>query len=265
MQITVLGKSPSWQDADGACSGYLVCEGSTRLLVDCGNGVFGKLRVRCDYAEVSAIAVSHLHADHYVDLVGFACGLAFAPRHQPVPVDRWPGTANPPRPRVHIPPGAPDAFRALLRATGHQEHLLERAFDLRPYRPDDEVAVGDLRLRFHPVPHFIPTYAIDVRSAVTDARFTFGADCAPNDALIDFARDTDLLLVEATLPRPERSGPRGHLTPEEAGDHGRRAGARRLVLTHFSDELDPDWLRAEAERRYGGAVDLAAEGAVYEL
>ena len=40
MRLTVLGKSPSWQDAGGACSGYLVEEGSTAVLLDCGNGVF---------------------------------------------------------------------------------------------------------------------------------------------------------------------------------------------------------------------------------
>ena len=40
----MLGKSPSWQDAAGACSGYLVEEDGYRLLLDCGNGVFSKLR-----------------------------------------------------------------------------------------------------------------------------------------------------------------------------------------------------------------------------
>ena len=45
MKLTVLGKSPSWQDAGGACSGYLIEDGaSTALLLDCGNGVFSKLR-----------------------------------------------------------------------------------------------------------------------------------------------------------------------------------------------------------------------------
>jgi ribonuclease BN (tRNA processing enzyme) len=83
--------------------------------------------------------------------------------------------------------------------------------------------------------------------------------------LCAFARDTDLLLIEATLPRPERHGRRGHLTPAEAGEHGRRAGARRLVLTHLSDELDAAWAEAEAERAFGGPVEIAREGAVYEL
>jgi ribonuclease BN (tRNA processing enzyme) len=93
----------------------------------------------------------------------------------------------------------------------------------------------------------------------------FGADSRPTDDLVDFANGSDLLMIEATLPRPERKGPRGHLTPEEAGQHGRRAGARRLVITHFSDELDPEWARAEAQRGFGGPVEVAREGAVYDV
>ncbi len=86
MRITVLGKSPSWQDAGGACSGYLVEDGGTTLLLDCGNGVFGKLRQRVDYIDVDAILISHLHADHILDLVPYAYALTYAPRQQPVPV-----------------------------------------------------------------------------------------------------------------------------------------------------------------------------------
>ena len=51
MRITVLGKSPAWQDADGACSGYLVEGGGQTVLLDCGPGVFAKLRRFVDYAE----------------------------------------------------------------------------------------------------------------------------------------------------------------------------------------------------------------------
>ena len=75
MRITVLGKSPSWQDAGGACSGYLVEDGGTRLLLDCGNGVFAKLRERVDYTELDAVLISHLHADHFLDLVPYSYAL----------------------------------------------------------------------------------------------------------------------------------------------------------------------------------------------
>lgn len=262
MRITVLGKSPAWQDADGACSGYLVEQDGHRLVVDIGNGVFGKLRRFVDYVDVDDIVISHLHADHFLDLVPYSYALIHAPRQQPVPVDRWPGTDTPARPTLHAPRGAAETFRTLTGAFGYPE-LIERAFDLREYAPEDQLELGPLRLRFCPVPHFVEANAIEIAAGA--GRFTFGADSRPSDDLCAFAAGTDLLMLEATLPRPERDGMRGHLTPGEAGDHARRAEAGRLVLTHISDELDWEWAQREAEATYGGQVDVAREGAVYEV
>jgi ribonuclease BN (tRNA processing enzyme) len=122
------------------------------------------------------------------------------------------------------------------------------------------VQVGDIELRFQPVPHFLPTHAIDLASP--EGRVTYSADSSPSEDLCAFARETDLLLIEATLPVSEGEG---HLTPREAGEHGAKAGAKRLVLTHFSDELDVEWARAEGARGFGAPVDAAHEGATYEL
>jgi ribonuclease BN (tRNA processing enzyme) len=263
VQITVLGKSPSWQDAGGACSGYLVEEDGYALLLDCGNGVFSKLRGHRDYVDVDAVLVSHLHADHVLDLIPFSYALTYAPRQQPVPVAGWPGTREPARPELHAPIGATEMFRQITGCWGNEE-LVEAAFQLKEYRPWDELEAGPLRIRFCEVPHFTQTFAIEL-SAVGAGRFTYSADCSPNDELVEFARGTDLLLIEATLPRPERTGRRGHLTPAEAGDHARRAGAKRMVITHFSDELDPEWARAQAAEAFDGHVELAHEGAVYTV
>ncbi|MGI8660237.1 MAG: MBL fold metallo-hydrolase, partial [Thermoleophilaceae bacterium] len=104
MKVTVLGKSPSWQDAGGACSGYLLQEDDVSVLLDCGNGVFSKLRQFVDYTEVDAVLLSHLHADHFLDLVPYSYALTYAPRQQPVPVPPWPGDEKPARPRLISPP-----------------------------------------------------------------------------------------------------------------------------------------------------------------
>ena len=264
MRVTVLGKSPSWQDAGGACSGYLVQADGQNLLLDCGNGVFAKLRERIDYVDVDAVAISHLHADHFLDLVPFSYALTYAPRQQPVPVARWPGTEHPACPRLIAPSGARETFRRVVGAWGNDD-LVENAFALEEYEAGAVVEVGPLRLHFQEVPHFTPTFAVNISSANGGGRFTYGADCRPAEELVEAARGTDLLIVEATLPRPERTGVRGHLTPAEAGDHARRAGARRVVLTHISDELDQDWAREQASDAFGGPVEVAAEGATYEV
>src|ERR671921_688256 len=164
MRLTVLGKSPSWQDAGGACSGYLLEEGETSVLLDCGNGVFGKLRERIDYVDVDAVVISHLHADHFLDLVPYSYALTYAPRQQPVPVDRWPGTDTPARPALHVPAGGRDVIRRVVGAWGNEE-LVENAFEMREYETDDVLEIGSLRVRFHQVPHFLETHAVDLVSS----------------------------------------------------------------------------------------------------
>jgi ribonuclease BN (tRNA processing enzyme) len=252
VRITVLGKSPSWPDAGGACSGYLVEDDETCLLVDCGSGVLGRLRIIRDYARVDAVVVSHMHADHFLDLLPYACALSYGPREHPA------------FPTLLLPPGGREVLRAITCAGG-QEDLIEKAFSAREYDAAAPERVGTLRLRFQPVPHYVPANAIEVSSDGGAGRFTFGADHGPSDELCAFAAGTDLLMLEATLRDPETERPRGHLTPAEAGEHAARCNAARLVLTHISDELDADWALAAAQTTYAGPVEVARPGAQYAV
>jgi ribonuclease BN (tRNA processing enzyme) len=256
VRVTVLGKSPAFADAGGACSGYLVQEGATTLLMDVGNGVFGKLRAAIDYTTVDAVLVSHMHADHSLDLVPFAYALMYGPD----------GRARADPVRLMVPAGGRDQLRRVVGTWGGED-LIEDAFALEEYDSGAVLDVGGLRVRTHAVPHYLPhTNALELSApAAGPGRLTYGADHGPADALIEFARGTDILMVEATLKAPEPDGPRGHITAREAGEHGRRAGARRLVVTHVSDLIDPAWVRSEAEAGFGGPVTIAAEGDVYEV
>jgi ribonuclease BN (tRNA processing enzyme) len=249
VRITVLGKSPSWPDAGAACSGYLVEVGDTCLLVDCGSGVLGQLRLVRDYATVDAVVVSHMHADHFFDLVPYACALSYGPR------------AHAAAPELLLPPGGREILRTITSAGG-QDEVVEDAFRVREYDPGAPDRVGSLGLRFQPVVHFVPANAVEVGAG--GARFTFGSDHGPSDALCDFARDSDLLMLEATLLEPDPE-PRGHLTAAEAGEHAARSNARRLVLTHISDELDAEQALAQARRAYSGPAEVAEAGARYAV
>jgi ribonuclease BN (tRNA processing enzyme) len=251
MQVTVLGKSPAWQDSGGACSGYLVQEQGFTLLMDCGNGVFARMREFVDYASVDAVLVTHLHADHFFDVVPYSFALSYGVR------------SDTPRPALHAPPGAIDCFRRLGGCLG-DESLVSGAFAVSEYDGRQTLALGPLEVSLCEVPHYVRTHAVQI-TAPGSGRFTFGADCRPNDELVRFAADSDLFVIEATLSEPESFGYRGHLTAHEAGEHGAAAGARRLVLTHFSDELDPGRIGSEGSDGFGGPVELAQAGAVFDV
>ena len=125
----------------GACSGYLLEEGDTTLLLECGNGVFAKLREHVDYTDVDAVLVTHLHADHFVDLVPYSYALLLTPRQQPVPVAGHPGTDDPARPRLIAPPGSVQFFRNVVGCWGDEE-LIEQAFRIEEFDGESTVEVG---------------------------------------------------------------------------------------------------------------------------
>ncbi|WP_084269941.1 MBL fold metallo-hydrolase [Patulibacter minatonensis] len=156
-------------------------------------------------------------------------------------------------------------MRTIMTAWG-MPALVEQAFASSEYDPEGTLRLGPLEVRFRAVPHFVPAYAVEIRSTVTGGRFVFGSDCAPNEDLVEFATGADLFFVEATLPRPERAGPRGHLTAAEAGDAARRAGVAHAVLTHISDEEDPVVALERAVEAAGDVpVEMAVLGATYDL
>jgi ribonuclease BN (tRNA processing enzyme) len=70
MRLTVLGAGPAYSDRAGSVgAAYLVTSGDRALLLDLGHGAFASLARRHEPSELDAIVVSHLHPDHFVDLV----------------------------------------------------------------------------------------------------------------------------------------------------------------------------------------------------
>jgi len=250
MRVTVIGKSPSWQDAGGACSGYLVEHADGLLLVDCGNGVFGKLRAMTDYRSVGGVVISHMHADHFLDLIPFAYALTYGPK------------LDGPAPKLFLPPGGLDVLRTICASFDSASHI-EDAFDAVEYDPESGVEIGAVKVAFKSVPHFIEAWAL--RISEFESSFVFGADSGPDDGIAEFATGADLLLLEATFAHDAPSDLVGHLNPIQAGRIAAQAGASRLVLTHISDLLDLDASRAAAADEFSGPVEVAAEGSSWTI
>src|SRR5262249_47330782 len=159
----------------------------------------------------------------------YSYALTYSPKRQPVPIQRWPGEENPHKPRLICPPGSREAFRRIVGTWGNDD-LIENAFQLEEYSPDDTPRVGNLEIAFTDVPHFTETFALKIRSTLNGGGWiAYGADSSPNETVVEFSRGADLMLIEATLPRPERTGMRGHLTPREAGEHAKAAGVKRVL------------------------------------
>jgi ribonuclease BN (tRNA processing enzyme) len=238
VRLTVLGGSGAWPAAGGGCSGYLVEHDGFRLLVDPGYATVPRLLGLLPAADVDAVLVTHGHPDHCADLNPLLRARVL------------PGGA--PVLPVHALPGALDAVLALdapaMLAGSYQLHDLSATTSIGPF------AVRTVRL-----PHFVPN--LGVRLTAGGAALAYTGDAAADDALLELARDADLLLAEAsfadTVPEKQRAGLN---TAAAVGRQAADAGVRHLVLTHLFPTTDPDAARAAATASYGGPIDVAVPG-----
>lgn len=233
MKLTILGCGSALPRPGGACSGYLVEEGETRVLLDCGNGVVSNLMKVVDLRAVNAIVVSHWHADHWFDLVPYRYGIQLSSR--PVIV----------KPQLYLPPGGTAALEGTTVVFHPAGHFFSSVFSVAEYDPNQELSVGALRMSFARTQHVLPTWAIRVHNG--QQSLVYSSDTGPCESVEQLARGTSLLLCEATLQGPgDTSSTALHMSATQAGQLAARAGVGMLVLTHIWPELDVEESRREA-------------------
>jgi ribonuclease BN (tRNA processing enzyme) len=252
MRVTVVGCSGSYPGPDSPASCYLVeaddDAGRTwRLLLDLGNGALGALHTYADPLAIDAVLLSHLHADHCLDLCGYYVLRKYHPTGAQPPIPVW------------GPPGTADRMaRAYDLPT---DPGMTAEFDFHTW--DGPVDIGPFAVTPVPVTH--PVDAFGLRVSADGATLAYSGDTGPTPVLDDLARDVDLFLAEASFRSGDPNPPDLHLTGADGGGVAARAGVRRLVLTHVPPWHDPQDALAEARTAYDGPLELARPGATYEL
>jgi ribonuclease BN (tRNA processing enzyme) len=252
LRVQVVGSSGA-APLEGACSAYAVSSGERVVLLDCGPGALERLWQLGLLTRLEAIVISHMHADHILDLLLLAGEVVRA--------------SLPRRPQLYVPGGhGPAVLRGLDRAfarSDDQPDRFEATFDVLEYGAQDTLTLGEVTLTFAPTAHAQPCFA--ARASDGRAALVYGADGGPSPQLEELARDCDLLILEATYTKDEEeAAANGHMTAPMAGELAARAGAQRLLLTHLLPG-DHEEIRRLASERFSGPVALARSGDGYEV
>lgn len=251
MRFTVVGCSGSYPGPDSPASCYLLeaeHEGRTwRVLMDLGSGALGALHRYADPLRIDAVLLSHLHADHCLDL----CGYHVLRKYHP----------DGAQPRIPVWGPAGTAARMARAYDLPVDPGMSGEFDFRewgaPFR------FGPFAIEAVPVVHPVPAFALRVTAHGATVAYT--GDTGPCDALTRAASGADLLLAEASFEEGRDNPPDLHLTGRECGELAVRAGVGRLLLTHVPPWHDPQVVLAEAREVYGGPLELASAGQLLEL
>lgn len=215
LQLDVAGAGPAYTDRAGAAgAAYLVRHGPDALLLDLGQGAFANLAGLIEPSTLTAVAISHLHPDHFVDLVPL--------RHYL----RW---EFDPRRRVAVI--GPAGLEGRLDALHDQPGFAAAALDLEDLQPGVR-QVGAFTLEVARVQHTADSHAF--RVAVGDRPgLVYSGDCGVADDLRPLIRPGDTLLAEATYGADPVAPGSNHLNAHEVGRLAAEAGVARLLLTHI--------------------------------
>ena len=242
MQVTIVGCAGSFPGPDSPASCYLIEAGDFRLVLDLGNGALGALQRYTALSDVDAICLSHLHADHCMDMLGYSVFQNYHPEgpQPPIPVYGPPGTAD-----------------RLTLALGSQSKGVTEAFEFAELAPGT-IEIGPLTMTTARMRHPIETFGFRIEHA--GQVVVYSADTGPCDELVALARDADLLLAEASYVDGPDLPPDLHLTARQAAAYATRADVGCLVLTHLQPWNNRDDALAEAAAAYSGDLDIAAAG-----
>ncbi len=272
LTLTVIGSAGAYRTHYGSrASGYLVQHGATTLVLDLGHGTYAPLAAQIGIRalpQISAVAISHLHPDHWVDLAAL--------RHALVHGNKMGADAR--SVAVISPSGLAPRLATLLndqtpeeQAAGTRDSLQPFAFStwrsdaaLPPLGGGRVLSVGSLMVRSARVRHTGESYALRV-AARDQPGLTYSGDISHWEDLAAIVQSGDTLLCEAAGGAAQWREGDTHVTAYGAGKAASSAGAAKLLLTHFGAEVDPAEAVRAAATEFSGEIVAVREGDRFEI
>jgi ribonuclease BN (tRNA processing enzyme) len=252
VKLTVLGCSGSVPGPDSPASGYLIEADGYRLVLDLGHGAFGALQRYVRPSDVDAIVISHLHADHCIDLTAYVVALrygheGYACRQQDARI------------RLIGVPGTRGRLEAAYDPLARKLNLHE----IFTFAAPADGELGPFRVSYAPVNHPIPTNAVRIEHG--GRSLVYSADTGECAELVRLADGADMLLCEASVAADEELVTDLHMTGRMAGEHANKAGVERLIVTHVPPWNSPQAAVEDAATAFDGIVEAARAGAEYPI
>jgi len=245
MKLKVLGSVSPYCKGKLNCPGYLIETNEKKILLDCGNGITSLMNFPEDLHNLTII-ISHLHKDHYGDLLtlGYA---SF--------VYKKLGLLNE-KIKVYIP-NENSIDKEYLG--NFDEHF----FEFIHYNEKTIIKEQDTKITFKKNPHPVLTFSIKVEN--NDKSLVYSSDTGyQNNCLEEFSKNADLLICETTFLKEQKSKEDSHLNTIEAANIAKKAKVKKLMITHTWPEINKKLYRKEV-RKIFKKTQVAKEGKVLKI
>lgn len=241
MKLTILGFSPPNINPNKATSAFLLESKKNCILIDCGHGAVSKLLEKIDPEKLTAVIISHMHPDHFYDLVALR-NVFFKRKLKSIP--------------LYMPPDGAKILLDVVKATQLPDQYMEEFFDIEEYNPDEKLDFTSLSLEMLQTIHPINTYAMSFIDKASQKKFIYTSDTAFFPNLAKFCLGADLVIIECT-DQPVPDGERWHLSPKEVLDVLLHSLPKLTVITHYESSKKNEILSVVKNKKL--KIEMAEE------
>lgn len=247
MKLKVLGTQSPYNTIGHNCPGFLITDGESKIMLDCGSGSHSLLNFPNDLNNLSII-ISHLHRDHYNDIYNMQYSSFVFHNQKRIerPID------------IYLPSSPENIYQDIIGETNSFSNY--SAIDEK-----SNISIGNIDVSFCQTDHPVETYAVKLSNGDRTIVYTSDTSFSCKDKLVEFAKNADLLICESSLLTsygfPEINS---HLTAKQAGIIAKEAGVNGLMLTHFWPEETPENYVEEAKSIFSKTL-AAHEGQIINL
>jgi ribonuclease BN (tRNA processing enzyme) len=248
----MLGIGPSYPGPGETGSGFLVQEGKTNLLVDCGNGILGILQKFIHLRTITDIFISHMHADHFFDLIPYRYALYYGK-----------DKSSAVKPRLHLPPEGVTVLGQIVDYFSDSDSFFADTFMLSEYEAGNTIRLPDFDLIPTKVRHYIASYGV---SMIGVHKAAYSSDSGECEGLRGLAKDADFFICNVgNSLEPGKANSWGHIGPEQAGMLAAESGVKWMLISHLRPDFKKEQYLKKTALYYQGNLELARSGTSYEL
>lgn len=232
--ITPLGTVSPYPKGNMNCPGFLIEYNNEKILLDCGNGITRYLNFPNDLKKLNVI-ITHYHKDHFGDIG--AIQYASYVYHNLGILDE--------KIKVFLPK---NDFGSNKKAILSNNESYSDYFDIDN---NSILTIGDLMLYFEDNnSHTINSYMIKLLNDNFKIIYTSDIGTTNFKKLIEFCKNSDLLICESSFLKRHNSLSKAHITAYDASILASCSNTDKLLLTHFWPEEDKKLYLEEAKQNF---------------
>jgi len=253
-KLTIMGTASAMPISDRNPSAQMLDVHGRLFLIDCGEGTQQAIRrARLSFVKIDSIFISHIHGDHVFGIFGLLSTIALYGRTEELGIY------------------APKSFGPILKfflsyfGEGVSFPIVHHPLDME----GAEVILDSryVRVSAFPLNHKIECFGFRFDGKGTTRSYAYCSDTAPFDELPGYVQGVDVLYHEATYVNgmEDKAEMYYHSTTSQAASCALKAGARKLIIGHYSSRVrDNGVFEEEAKQIFPNTV-ASKEGDVFDI